>query len=458
MAKEHVVKNPYSGRSVGRVITHAPKQGLAMLTKAKKVFEILKKTSRYERARALMQISDALKQQKETFAKTLMQEAGKPITLARAEVDRAIFTFAYAAEEIKRFGQEALPMDLIPGAEGRRGLVERFPIGPILGITPFNFPLNLVAHKVAPALAVGNPIIIKPNILTPFMSLQLKNLVDRSSFPKDSMQVALLEGADAEAIVVHDDCAMVSFTGSAQIGWHVKQVAAKKKVALELGGNAIAVLSQDGAAGVFAEKVARAAFAYAGQSCISVQTALIHESHYESVKRKIVSHTKALKVGDPAKTATWCGPVINESAADRLESWIKEAADKGAKVLTGGKRQGLVITPCVLENVGESEKISCEEAFGPVVLLKPFKLDGEAIRFINRSKYGLQSGLFTNHYPRIQSYFESLEVGGLMVNEVPTYRIDHMPYGGVKDSGFGREGLKWTMEEMTEPKLLMVSL
>ncbi|GKS59775.1 aldehyde dehydrogenase [Nitrospira sp.] len=412
----------------------------------------------HARASACTAIASGLRERQEEFAALMVAEAGKPISDARREVARAIQTLVVAAEEAKRLGGEVVPLDWTPGMERYLGMVRRVPVGPVLGITPFNFPLNLVVHKVAPALAAGNAILIKPAPQTPLTALLLGEVVREVGLPAGALNVLPCDNQLAQTLVEDPRFKVLSFTGSAPVGWMLKNKAGKKRVLLELGGNAGVIVEPDADLEVVAERCAVGGYGYAGQTCISVQRIFVHESVRERFVDMFVSKVRALKSGDPTKDETAIGPVINEAAAVRIESWIQEARDQGARVLLGGARQGTVVQASVLTDVDPSMKVSCEEVFGPVVAITPYRVFEEALEAINQSPYGLQAGIFTRNVNRIFQAFRELEVGAVLANEIPTFRADHMPYGGVKDSGLGREGVRYAMEEMTEPRLLVLNL
>lgn len=420
-------------------------------------FEVMKSLPSYKRSDLLRGMTEKLKQRREDFARSITLECGKSIKDSRGEVDRAIMTFTMASEEAKRLRGEMIPLDLNQASEGRIGVVERFPIGPILGITPFNFPLNLVAHKVAPALAAGNSIIIKPSPRTPLTSLLLGEIAMESGAPSGAINVLSCSNELAKKMVMDDRIKMLTFTGGTDIGWGLKAIAGKKKVVLELGGNAAAVIDADADIDYAVPRCVIGAYYYSGQSCISVQRIYVHRSRYDEFVKKFVEQTKQKKIGDPMDESTDIGPVISEDTADRIERYIRQAVDGGAKILVGGKRDGTIIEPTLLENVDPRMSISCEEAFGPVALVEPFDDFREAIDKVNDSRFGLQAGVFSNNLEHIFRAFRNIEVGEVIVNDAPTYRIDHMPYGGIKDSGFGREGVRYTIEEMTEIRMLAIN-
>jgi glyceraldehyde-3-phosphate dehydrogenase (NADP+) len=451
------VRSPFD-RSLVAVVHRAGSQEIeAAIARAHEAFPVTRKLPTWKRAEVLEQVSQKIAARREEFARTIALEAGKPIRTARIEVDRAIFTFKVAAEEAKRIYGEIVPLDWLPGLEGREAMIKRVPLGPVVGITPFNFPLNLVSHKVAPALAAGNPIIIRPASQTPVSSLKLGEVILETGWPEGAFSVVPSSTSTAAPLVTDDRIRKLSFTGSPAIGWQLKSQAGRKRVTLELGGNAGVIVHKDADPGYAASRIALGGFSYAGQSCISVQRVYAHTDLYEDFVDVLVDNVEALKVGDPLEEATDVGPVIDSSAAERVELWIREAVEGGAEVLTGGRHEGNLWQPTLLAAIEEHMKVSCEEVFAPVVGLYRYTDVSEAIRSVNRSDFGLQAGIFTNDWGVIKEAFDEIEVGGLMVNDASTFRVDHMPYGGVKDSGTGREGLRYAIEEMSELKLLMIN-
>ncbi len=451
------VRSPYDGSLVAIAHRAGPKEIEAAIATAVKAFEITRKLASWKRADALEKISAGIAARREDFARTIALEAGKPIRTARLEVDRAVFTFKVAAEESKRIYGEIIPLDWIPGNEGREGQVRRVPLGPIVGISPFNFPLNLVAHKVAPALAAGNPIIIRPASQTPVSALKLAEVVMESGWPEGAFSVVPSDTQAAAPLVEDDRIRKLTFTGSPAVGWALKRRAGRKRVTLELGGNAGVIVHNDADLNYAGERVAWGGFSYAGQSCISVQRVYVHADIYEAFLDGLVPRVKALKVGDPLDEATDVGPLIDGGAAERVEAWVNEAKQGGAEVLAGGTRAGNLWQPTVLAAIQPTMRVSCQEVFAPLVGVTRYSDVRQAIAGVDDSDFGLQAGLFTKDWNVIKAAFDGIEVGGLMVNDVPTFRIDHMPYGGVKQSGAGREGLRYAIEEMSELKLLMLN-
>jgi acyl-CoA reductase-like NAD-dependent aldehyde dehydrogenase len=452
------INSPYDGSLVGVVTLASPRQIEAAIAASVRAFQVTRKLPAFKRQAILRAVSSRIQQKRDEFARIMALESGKPIKTARAEVDRAIFTFSVAAEEATRIGGEYLPLDLQEFTAGRWGIVRRYPVGPIAAITPFNFPLNLVAHKVAPAIASGCTVVLKPAPQTPFSAFLLAELIHEAGWPAGALNVVPTTNEDAALIVSDDRLKMLSFTGSSAVGWKLKATAGKKKVTLELGGNAAVAIHSDADLEFAAERCAVAGFSYAGQSCISVQRILVHRPAFDSFLQKFIERTKKLKTGDPLDESTDIGPLIRASDAERASNWIQEAVSAGAKILLGGGRKGSVLEPTILTNTRAEMKVNCEEVFAPVKTVEPYDDFADALGRINASPYGLQAGLFTNDARLIFRAYDALEVGGLIVGDVPTFRIDHMPYGGVKDSGLGREGLRYAIEEMTEPRLLAMNL
>src|SRR6478609_2725413 len=448
------IRAPYDGSLIARVTQGRKEHAEAAIAAAVKAFGTTRRLPAFERQRVLRQISAFMVERKEEFARTLAQEAGKPIKAARTEVERAIFTFNVAAEESTRIYGEYLPLDWQEFTAGRWGIVRRFPLGPIAGITPFNFPLNLVAHKVAPAIAAGCPLVLKPAPQTPFTAMLLAEAVQQAGWPDGGLNVLPLSNEEAGLLVTDERIKLISFTGSAALGWQIKKNCGKKKVVLELGGNAGVIVHSDADLAYAADRCVVGGFSYAGQTCISVQRILVERSAFARFTEHLLEGVKKLKTGDPLDDSTDLGPLIRESDAVRASDWIQEAVRGGARLLCGGQRQGQVLEPTVLTGTRPEMKVNCQEIFAPVVTVEPYDEFNQALKQINNSPYGLQAGLFTRDAKLIFNAYEELEVGGLIAGDVPAFRIDHMPYGGVKDSGLGREGLRYAIEEMTEPKLL----
>src|ERR1700758_4698859 len=449
---------PYDGAVIGRVFQGSRQHAEAAIAAAVKAFGTTRRLPAFERQRVLRRVAQGIAERKEEFVRTLAQEAGKPIKAARTEVERAVFTFNVAAEESTRIYGEYLPLDWQEYTAGRWGIVRRFPLGPIAGITPFNFPINLVAHKVAPAIAAGCSMVLKPAPQTPLCSLLLAECVQQAGWPDGGRNVLPLSNEDAGLLVTDDRIKLISFTGSVPVGWDIKRRAGKKKVVLELGGNAAVIIHSDADLAYAAERCITGGFAYAGQTCISVQRLLVEHSVYGRFIDLLVEGVKKLHVGDPLDESTDVGPLIRESDAVRTLSWIDEAVRDGARLLCGGGRKNLVVEPTVLTGTKPEMKVNSQEIFGPVVTVEPYKDFDQAVRQVNNSAYGMQAGIFTRDAKLLFQAYEELEVGGVIAGDVPSFRVDQMPYGGVKDSGLGREGLRYAIEEMTEPKLMVMNL
>jgi len=416
----------------------------------------MKKMSSFERSKVLKKIAEKINEKKEEFAAIITKESGKPISLSRLEVERAISTFNLAAEESKRIYGEIIPLDIESFSEGYRGYYYKFPIGVILAITPFNFPLNLVAHKIAPAIASGNSVILKPSPFTPCTACLLGEVILEAGLPKEAFNLIHASPSAAEQLVKDERIDMLTFTGSAAVGWYLKNICGKKKVILEMGGNAAAIVEEDADLEWAANRLALGAFAYSGQICISVQRIFVKANVLELFLDKFLMAVERIKIGDPFDELVLVGPMITKEAADKVESWIKDAWIEGAQFLMKGERVDNLITPYVLTHTSPSMKIWSEEVFGPVVLLETFLNFEEAIRMVNDSKYGLQAGIFTKNIKFIEEAIEEIEVGGLIINDYPTFRVDSMPYGGIKHSGFGKEGVKYSIEEMMNKKLVVI--
>lgn len=455
--KSTKVKNPYSGDTVAKVFL-ADGDFLDMsVESAQKGFQISRQLSAFERYDLLMKVAKLIEKNQNDLARTIMQENGKPVRFAKNEVERAKLTFTWAAEEARRMNGEFLPLDVAPQTKGYFGISRRFPLGIILGITPFNFPLNLVAHKIAPAIASGNSIILKPATQTPISAIKLGKILQESGMPHGVVNILPCTGKVAEQLVKDGRIKKLSFTGSAKIGWYLKSICGKKRITLELGGNAAAIVEDDVKYAEIIPRLVLGSFAFAGQTCISIQRIYVKDSIFDDFIPQFIDElTKSAIYGDPSDEKTMVGPMIDLDAAKRAESWVNEAIKNGAKLLAGGNRTKNILQPTVLTKTQFDMKVVCEEIFAPVIVIEPFHDFKEAIKMVNNSHYGLQAGVFTNNLEKIQMAYTALDVGGVIINDYPTFRIDPMPYGGSKDSGMGREGLKYAIEEMTELKLLVV--
>ena len=454
--EELVVTAPFGGKELARIPSPPAEDVETAVQRAVLAFEKTRVIPTFTRVAILRTVAAELERRRDDLARTIAAEAGKPLKAARAEAERAAATFSAAAAALEAHVGEMLPLDVNAASLGRWGVVKRVPVGPILAITPFNFPLNLTSHKVAPAIAVGAPVIQKPASKTPLSALALREIVLEAGWPADAYVVLPISGAAAEGLVLDPRLPVISFTGSGAVGWRLKSLVPKKRVALELGGNAAVVVHSDADLDDAARRTASGAFSYAGQSCISVQRALVHRPVLEAFREKLLAAASTLVVGDPLDEKTDVGPMIAPAEAARVEAWVAEAVAGGATVLRGGTRAGECVAPTILANTTPSMKVEAQEVFAPVVTLNAYDDFEEALRRVNDSKYGLQAGVFTRDLARIQRAFDVLEVGAVLANDVPTWRADRMPYGGVKESGSGREGPAYAMEEFTEPRLLVI--
>lgn len=448
------VRSPYDGSLVAVVHYARPADIQRAIAHAASAFPVTRKVPSWKRAAILEQVASTMAARREDLAQTIALEAGKPIKTARLEVDRATFTFKVGAEEAKRIHGEIISLDWLPGMENREAHVHRVPLGPIAGITPFNFPLLLVAHKAAPAIAAGNPVIIRPADKTPVSALKLGQIVLDAGWPMNAFAVVPSTIPDTAALVEDERIKLLSFTGSPAVGWELKGRAGRKRVTLELGGNAAVIVHRDADVAYAAERVAAGGFTYAGQSCISAQRIYVHDEVYDAFTADLVRRANALKTGDPLREDCDLGPVINAAAAERIGQWIDEAVAAGARILAGGTRSGGVWQPTVIEGAPASARVNCAEVFAPLVSLTRYSDVHEAIAAANAGHFGLQAGIFTHDDRVIAAAIDGIDAGGIMINEGSTFRVDHMPYGGVKQSGFGREGLRYAIEEMTEMKLV----
>jgi len=449
--------NPYTGKTFQKVCFAGKKEVQQAIGSAAKAFETTKKMPAHEVSSLLKRIVHGLIRNKERLAETIVAEAGKPITLARQEVDRTITTFTIAAEEANRIDGELLQPDIDPRGTGRYCIVKRFPVGVVAGISPFNFPLNLVAHKVAPAIASRNTIVLKPSSKTPVTAIMLGVIMQDAGMIPGQYNVVPCSREAGEILATDPRVAKVTFTGSPPVGWRLKEICGRKRITLELGGNAAVVVMDDADISWAVPRIVAGAYGYAGQVCISVQRVLIHKKVYDKTVRALIAEIKkSAKVGDPKRPDVMVGPMIDKAALDKTAAWVKEAAGQGAKILTGGKKRGACYEPTLLSNVTRDMKVVCQEAFAPVAVVQPFNSFKQAMEMVNDSDFGLQMGIFTSNLKNAFSAFEQAEVGGVIVNDFPTFRVDNMPYGGVKASGFGREGVKYAMEEMTERKVMVV--
>ncbi len=452
------VTDKYTGKVATRVaLAHYPviEQAIEAASKAQ---EAMQEFAPYRRQEVLNHCVKRFRERFDEIAMALCIEAGKPIKDARGEVTRLIDTFRVGAEEAVRIGGEVMNLEIAERAKGYRGMWKRVPIGPCSLISPFNFPLNLAAHKIAPAIAAGCTWVMKPASRTPIGALIIGEVLAETDLPRGAFSILPCSRDGADLFTEDDRLKLLSFTGSPGVGWELKAKAGRKKVVLELGGNAACVIDADQSDRLDAvvERVVFGAYYQSGQSCISVQRILVHEDIYDAFRDKLVAAVKALKMGDPKNEDTFIGPMISEGEAKRLESWVGNASRGGAKVLCGGKRDGAMLEATLLEDVPMDTEINCEEAFGPVAALYRWNDYEAVLKQVNNSKFGLQAGLFSHDIRRAMRAWDVLEVGGVVVNDVPSWRVDNMPYGGVKDSGLGREGVKYAIEDMTEIRLLVI--
>jgi glyceraldehyde-3-phosphate dehydrogenase (NADP+) len=455
MAKTLEVINPYDGSVVDTVQETGEAEVRAAIGRAAAVAETMATMTAQRRAAILTKAAEMIDGEAIEIARTMAKESGKPMKYARGEVSRCVETFTFAADAARSLHGETIPLDAAKTGAGKIGYYVRIPVGVIAGITPFNFPLNLVAHKLAPAMAVGCPVVLKPAPQTPLSALKLAELIFDSGWPAAALSVLPMENDVAAKLVSDDRLKVLSFTGSAKVGWELKSKAGKTKVLRELGGNAAVVIEPDTDVAHAAARCVAGGFGYSGQSCISVQRIFVHRDIFSSFCDHLLSGVQQLKCGDPLDPVTDCGPLIRESDAVRVESWINEAVAAGAKLLCGGKRVGAFVKPAVLTATRPEDKVQAEEIFGPAVVVEEYLDFGDALARVNQSHYGLQAGVFTHDERKLDLAFNELEVGGVIANDVPTFRSDAMPYGGVKDSGLGREGVRFAMAEMSEMRLLV---
>lgn len=452
------IRSPYDQSPVATVHFAGAPQMESAISAAHEAFSKTKKLSSFERSQTLEKISLEIERRKEELSRSITLSSGKTIRSSRIEVERAVNTFRIASEEAKRIGGEIIPLDMSAQTERRWGLVRHFPLGVIAAISPFNFPLNLVAHKVAPALASGNSVVLRPASQVCITSMLLGEIISGTELPAGGINIVPSDYEAADLLLNDERVKMLTFTGSPEIGWELKKRAHKKKVTLELGGNAAVVIEPDADLDYALPRTVLGAFSYSGQICISIQRIFLHERIYDRFMTEFIEATQRLKMGDPLDEDTDIGPMINLSAAEQTEEWIAEAVENDARIAVGGKRKGSMFEPTILENINPELRISWLEAFAPIVVIYRYRDFDEALRGVNHSIYGLQAGIFTQNLNKAFQAYEVLDVGGVIVNDIPTFRVDHMPYGGVKESGFGREGLKYAIEEMTETKLMAINL
>lgn len=450
------VTNKYTGEIVTRVALATEQAIDQALNAAVGAQQAMAQLPAYHRQQVLEHCVQRFKQRADELAYSLCVEAGKPIKDARGEVTRLIDTFKVAAEEATRINGEVLNLEISARAKGYRGMTKRAPVGVCSFISPFNFPLNLAAHKIAPAIAAGCPFVLKPASLTPIGALLIGEVLAEIDLPQGAFSILPCSRDGAELFTTDERIKLLSFTGSPEVGWALKAKAGKKKVTLELGGNAACIVDADADIDFVVQRLVFGAFYQSGQSCISVQRILVHDSIYHQVKEKLVTATQQLVMGDPLQESTFIGPMISDKEAQRLAAWIDDAQQQGATLLCGGQRQGVMLAATLLENVPKDCALVQEEVFGPVAVLSSFSDFNQALAEVNESRFGLQTGIFTRDIFKAHQAWDTLEVGGVVIGDVPSWRVDNMPYGGVKDSGLGREGIRYAIEDMTESRLLVV--
>ncbi len=452
------VANPADPSNPAGATYHAtPEQYEEAVEAAVRAFEVTRRMPAYERGAILRRISAGITERREELGRLISLEAGKPIRDALVEVDRASLTFRLGAEEAERMYGETIPLDLMASSKGRIGVTRRFPVGPVAAISPFNFPLNLAAHKVAPAIAAGCTVVLKPPSKDPLVMLTIGEIIEQAGVPEGAVSILPMSRELGDRMVSDERFKLLTFTGSPAVGWAMKAKAGRKRVVLELGGNAGVIVDRSANLDWAVKRILVGAFSYAGQVCISVQRIFVHADVMDPFLEKFIAGAKALKLGDPTDPATDLGPMVDEKAALRTQAWVDEAVEMGGRVLLGGKADGTFFPPTVLVDTPVEAKVCSAEAFAPLVVVFPFTDFGDAVRQINASLFGLQAGVFTNDLANSWQAFNEIEAGGVIVNDIPTYRIDHMPYGGVKDSGLGREGLRWSIEDMTELRIMVVA-
>jgi len=441
----------------GATYLATPEQYEEAVEAAVRAFPAMRALAAYERGAILRRISEGIRARRDELATILSSEAGKPIRDAGVEVDRAVLTFRLGAEEAERMVGEAIPLDLMASSKGRLGITRRFPIGPIAAISPFNFPLNLAAHKLSPAIAAGNPVVLKPPSKDPLTMLTVAEIIADAGLPEGAVSVLPMSRELGDRMVSDPRFKLLTFTGSPSVGWRMKERAGRKKVVLELGGNAGCIVDASADLDWAVKRILTGAFTYAGQVCISVQRLYVHDDVYDAFMTRFLAGVAGLKVGDPLDPTTDLGPMVDQAAASRTQRWVDEAIALGGEVLAGGTADGTYFPPTVLANVPITAQVCSNEAFAPLVVVFRFTELRDAVNAVNDSSFGLQAGVFTNDLGHAWHAYNELEVGGVIVNDIPTYRIDHMPYGGVKESGLGREGLRFAIEDMTEIRILVLA-
>lgn len=449
------VRNKFTGKVYAKTYLADPKILEKAIADAIGAKEACKNLSSLEKYTALRYISDELEKNKAYLGEILCIESGKPLKYAIGEIERSAQTFLIAAEESKRLPKEYMSLDWTANGKNKEGIINYFPVGIVAGIAPFNFPMNLAVHKIAPAIAAGCPIILKPASNTPLSTLELAKIIVKTKLPKGAVSILPMNRKTGNLLVTDERINLLSFTGSQAIGWDLKKQSGKKKVVLELGGNAGVIISEDVDMSDVIKKSLVGAFAYSGQICIHAQRFFVQANIFEKFKKMMIVGTQKLKMGDPLKSATDVSIMIDEENAMRVEDWINEAVQKGAKILCGGKRKGNFVTPTILTGTNSTMKVSAEEIFGPVICIEKYSTIEDAVKKINDTKFGLQCGVFTNKIAELDYCFKNLDVGGVIHNEMPTLRFDQMPYGGIKESGLGREGVKYAIQDMLEARILV---
>ena len=453
----YVLTSPYTGEAIAKVAMASVQDVEKAIEGAHKAFQTFKKTTAYERAEILYKVVDLIRNRKEEFAKILAMEAGKPLSVGLVEVDRTIATYQFSAEAAKQSVGETVPMDAAPGIKDRIGYTKRVPLGVVSAITPFNFPFNLVAHKLGPAFAVGNTVVLKPATQTPLSALVLAEIFKEAGLPDGALQIVTGSGSElSDMLVTHPFVKKVTFTGSGAVGLKLKEKVGLRKITLELGSNAAVIVEPSTPIEKVISRCVTGAFGYAGQVCISLQRIYVHESIYDKFTTAFVEETKKLKLGDPLDPSTDVSAMIHPKEVERIKEWIEEAKQQGAVVATGAEFTERTMSPTVMTHVSPDMKIVCQETFAPIVSIVPYKNLDEAISLVNASELGLNAGIYTNVLTDAMKAADELEAGAIIINDVPTFRIDNMPYGGVKNSGYGREGIKYAIEEMTELKFITI--
>ncbi|PCI25147.1 aldehyde dehydrogenase [Candidatus Peregrinibacteria bacterium] len=450
------IENPYTEKIFATTYQAGEEEVELAICRAQEVTETMKKLPSFTKYNILKQISEKLLAKKQYLAEILSQESGKPMIYARGEIERAAQTFLIAAEESKRLPSEMMSIDWTERGNNKEGFIKYFPIGIVAGIAPFNFPLNLAVHKIAPAIAAGCPIILKPSSTTPLSTLELAKIIDETDLPKGALSILPMNRITGNQLVTDPRFSLLSFTGSPDIGWKMKKDAGKKKVILELGGNAGVIVTPSGDINRALKQSLIGAFAYSGQVCIHVQRIFVQKDLYNNFLKRFTEGVQKLQTGDPLSEKTEISSMINEKNAQRIDDWVQEAVQQNAKIIIGGGKTGTFYEPTVITHTKKGMKIVDEEAFGPIVIIEPYNTFTDAIDMINDSKFGLQAGVFTKNMDEQYQAWNEIESGGVIINDMPTFRVDHMPYGGVKDSGLGREGVKYAIQDMMEPRIMIV--